>query len=112
MDITGVAAIVTGGASGLGQATAERIAANGAKVTILDLNRERSEVTAASINGHFVVTDITDEASVAAALAEAEGKHRVARILVSCASIAPPAKIIAKDGPAIRLDGAIRMAAK
>lgn len=104
MDINGVAAIVTGGASGLGQATAERLAANGAKVTILDLDRDRGLATAAAINGHFVVTDVTDEASVETALTEANSKHGVARILVNCAGIAPPAKVIGKDGSAIPLD--------
>ncbi|GAY19991.1 SDR family NAD(P)-dependent oxidoreductase [Sphingobium fuliginis] len=98
MDINDIAAIVTGGASGLGQATAERLAANGAKVSILDLDRERGEAVAAAINGQFIATDVTDEASVAAALDLAESKHGVARILVNCAGIAPPAKVIAKDG--------------
>lgn len=100
MNINGVAAIVTGGASGLGQATAERLVADGAKVTILDLDQERGLSTAASIKCHFVATDVTDEASVDAALAEAETRHGIARILVNCAGVAPPAKVIAKDGTA------------
>lgn len=98
MEISGLAAIVTGGASGLGQATAQRLAAHGAKVTILDLDRERGEATAASVGGLFIATDVTDEASVDAALAHAEAVHGTARILVNCAGIAPPAKVIAKDG--------------
>ncbi|KPF91790.1 3-hydroxy-2-methylbutyryl-CoA dehydrogenase [Novosphingobium sp. AAP83] len=98
MEINGLAAIVTGGASGLGQATAKRLAACGAKVTILDLDRERGEATAASIGGLFIATDVTDEASVEAALTQAESAHGTARILVNCAGIAPPAKVIAKDG--------------
>ncbi len=103
MEINGLAAIVTGGASGLGQATAQRLAACGAKVAIFDLDRERGEATAASIGGLFIATDVTDEASVDAALAQAEEKHGIARILVNCAGIAPPAKVIAKDGSATPL---------
>lgn len=98
MEINGLAAIVTGGASGLGQATAQRLAACGAKVTILDLDRERGEATAAAIGGLFIATDVTDEGSVDAALTQAEASHGIARILVNCAGIAPPAKVIAKDG--------------
>lgn len=100
MNINGFSAIVTGGASGLGQATAERLVANGAKVTILDLDQERGRATAASIKCHFVPTDVTDEKSVDAALAEAEARHGIARILVNCAGVAPPAKVIGKDGTA------------
>lgn len=100
MDIKGVAAIITGGASGLGRATAECLAVAGAKVTIFDLDRERGIATAAALNGHFIETDITDEASIEAALAEAEAKHGVARILVNCAGIAPPAKVLGKDASA------------
>ena len=103
MDINGVGAIVTGGASGLGQATAEALAAAGARVTILDLDRARGEAVAAGINGRFISTDVTDEASVEAALAESEDAHGVARVLVNCAGIAPPAKVIGKDGAATPL---------
>lgn len=103
MDIVGHAAIVSGGASGLGQATAEHLAAHGAKVTIVDLDRERGEAIAESIDGYFVATDVTDEASVEAALAQAENRHGPARILVNCAGIAPAAKVIAADGSATPL---------
>lgn len=103
MEIKGLAAIVTGGASGLGQATAQRLAACGAKVAIFDLDRERGEATAVAIGGLFIATDVTDEASVDAALAQAEEMHGIARILVNCAGIAPPAKVIAKDGSATPL---------
>ncbi len=104
MDLNGVAAIVTGGASGLGEETARMLAANGAKVAIFDLNAELGTATAASIGGHFVSVNVADDASVTAGLAEAEAKHGVARILVNCAGIAPPARIIAKDGSAHSLD--------
>ena len=103
MDIKGVGAIVTGGASGLGGATAERLAKGGAKVTIFDLNAELGKAHAAAIGGHFIQLDVTDEAAVEAAIAEAEGLHGKARILVNCAGIGPPAKVLNRDGSAIPL---------
>ncbi|WP_334186097.1 SDR family NAD(P)-dependent oxidoreductase [Novosphingobium sp.] len=103
MDISGVAAIVTGGASGLGAGTARRLAAKGAKVTIFDLNPELGEATARAIGGHFAAVDVTDEAAVEAALEEAEGLHGKARILVNCAGIGPPAKVIDREGNALPL---------
>jgi NAD(P)-dependent dehydrogenase (short-subunit alcohol dehydrogenase family) len=103
MQINGQAAIVTGGASGLGGATAERLARAGARVTIFDLNAELGAAKAREIGGHFVALDVTDEAAVEAAIAEAEGLHGKARILVNCAGIGPPAKVIDRDGRAIPL---------
>jgi NAD(P)-dependent dehydrogenase (short-subunit alcohol dehydrogenase family) len=103
MKIDGVAAIVTGGASGLGAGTAQRLTAAGAKVTIFDLNGELGQSTAKEIGGHFASVNVTDEAAVAAAIEEAEGLHGKARILVNCAGIGPPAKIINRDGTAIAL---------
>jgi len=104
MKLDGIAAIVTGGASGLGNETAKMLAANGAKVTIFDLNAEVGSAAAAEIGGHFVSVDVSDDASVSAGLAEAETKHGVARVLVNCAGIAPPARIVAKDGTPHALD--------
>jgi NAD(P)-dependent dehydrogenase (short-subunit alcohol dehydrogenase family) len=103
MNIQGQAAIITGGASGLGGATASRLAAAGAKVTIFDLNEGLGIEKAKEIGGHFVKLNVTDEAAVEAALAEAEGVHGKARILVNCAGIGPPAKVIARDGSALPL---------
>lgn len=103
MIIEGLAAIVTGGASGLGGATAERLAARGAKVTILDLNSDQGEAHAAKLGGLFVRTDVTSEEQVEAALDRAEAVHGTARILVNCAGIAPPAKVIGRDGKAVPL---------
>ncbi len=103
MDIQGVAAIVTGGASGLGGGTAERLARAGAKVTIFDLNAELGSALAQQIGGHFVRVDVTDEAAVAAAIQEAEGLHGKARILVNCAGIGPPAKVIDREGQPLPL---------
>src|SRR3954471_3886178 len=84
-----VAAVVSGGASGLGEATVRELAARGAAVTILDLQDERGRALAEEIGGHttFVRTDVTDEGSVQAAVAEAAGKDRPLRIAINCAGI-------------------------
>jgi len=103
MNINGLAAIVTGGASGLGGATAARLAKSGAKVTIFDLNAELGAAKAKEIGGHFALVDVTDEAAVEAAIEKAEGLHGKARILVNCAGISAPAKVIGRDGKAIPL---------
>ncbi|MBN8938066.1 MAG: SDR family NAD(P)-dependent oxidoreductase [Rhizobiales bacterium] len=103
MDAKGMAAIVTGGASGLGGATAARLAKAGAKVTIFDLNEALGLDKAREIGGHFVKVNVVDEAAVEAGLAEAEGLHGKARILVNCAGIGPPAKVINRDGSALPL---------
>ncbi|MEH3101372.1 SDR family NAD(P)-dependent oxidoreductase [Sphingomonas adhaesiva] len=103
MKIEGLAAIVTGGASGLGGATAARLAKAGAKVAIFDLNAELGERHAAAIGGTFLRVDVTDEAAVEAAIGEAEAVNGKARILVNCAGIGPPAKVIGRDGKAIPL---------
>lgn len=103
MNISGLAAIVTGGASGLGGATAERLARAGAKVTIFDLNSELGLAKAREIGGHFAAVNVTDESAVAKAIADAEGVNGKARILVNCAGIGPPAKVIGRNGEAIPL---------
>ncbi|EZP71220.1 3-hydroxy-2-methylbutyryl-CoA dehydrogenase [Sphingomonas paucimobilis] len=103
MIIEGVAAIVTGGASGLGGATAARLARAGAKVTIFDLNAELGEAHAKAIGGRFAQVNVTDETAVETAIEEAEALNGKARILVNCAGIGPPAKVIGRDGKAIPL---------
>ncbi|MEP7221837.1 MAG: SDR family NAD(P)-dependent oxidoreductase [Novosphingobium sp.] len=103
MKVDGIAAIVTGGASGLGGATAQSLASRGAKVTIFDLNADMGVALAREIGGHFVRVDVTDEAAVEAALDEAEAVNGKARILVNCAGIGPPAKVISRDGKALPL---------
>lgn len=103
MKISGLSAIVTGGASGLGGATAEWLAGQGAKVAIFDMNAEVGSAHAKKIGGAFFQVDVTDEAGVVAAVAAAEAAHGVARILVNCAGIAPPAKVINRDGSVIPL---------
>ncbi|MGD9665372.1 MAG: SDR family NAD(P)-dependent oxidoreductase [Novosphingobium sp.] len=103
MQIEGLAAIVTGGASGLGGATAARLAKAGAKVTIFDLNADLGEAHAKAIGGRFAAVNVTDEAAVQNAIEEAEAVNGKARILVNCAGIGPPAKVIGRDGNAIPL---------
>lgn len=104
MNLNNVAAIVAGGASGLGHETAKMLAANGANVTIFDLNADVGAVVADEIGGHFVTVNVADDASVSAGIGEAEAKHGIARVLVNCAGIAPPARIVAKDGSHHALD--------
>src|SRR5215213_11032435 len=95
-----VAAVVTGGASGLGEATTRALAAKGAAVTVLDLDAERGQALAAELGGHttFVRTDVTDEASVQAAIDDATGKDRPLRIAVNCAGIGYAARVLGRDG--------------
>ena len=97
MDVKGMAAIVTGGASGLGNATARMLAQNGAKVTIFDLNEEAGKAAAEAIGGLFFSVNVAEEGSVATALDEAEEAHGPARILVNCAGIAPAMKTVGKE---------------
>jgi len=82
-----IAAVVTGGASGLGAATARALAGKGVRVALLDLNASLGEALARELGGVFVKTDVTDEASVDAALAAARTAHGQERILVNCAGI-------------------------
>tara|TARA_B100000378_G_scaffold84133_1_gene66216 strand:- start:349 stop:1110 length:762 start_codon:yes stop_codon:yes gene_type:complete len=104
MDIRNMAAIVTGGASGLGKATAAMLAANGAKVAILDLNEEAANASAQEMGAIAFALNVADDAAVAAALDEAEKAHGVARILVNCAGIAPASKTVGKENAPHSLD--------
>lgn len=97
MIIGEIAAIVTGGASGLGGATATRLATLGAKVSIFDLNEDLGRSKAAEIDGHFIPVNVSDDAAVAAAIAEAEAVNGVARILVNCAGVGPPQKTVGRE---------------
>ncbi len=99
MDIKGHAAVVTGGASGLGAATAAELAHAGAKVACLDVNIDGARAVAEKIGGCAVLCDVTDAEQAATALAEAKGKHGVARILIHCAGIGPARRIVGRDGP-------------
>jgi len=104
MNVNGVAAIVTGGASGLGNATATMLAAAGAKVAIFDLNEEVGAAAAEKLGGAFFKVNVADDASVAEALEAAEAVHGPARILVNCAGVAPAIRIVNKEGVAHPLD--------
>ena len=99
MDIRGHAALVTGGASGLGAATARMLAAAGAKVTILDVNTKAAAEVAIDINGIAIDCDVTDDAATEAAIAKATTDHGPARILVGCAGIGPAKRVVGRDGP-------------
>lgn len=99
MQLRDQAAIVTGGASGLGAATARRLAAQGAKVAVCDLNAKLAETVAAEIGGVAVVCDVSDAASAEAAVAAATKAHGPARVLVNCAGIGVAKRVIGKEGP-------------
>ena len=92
------AAIVTGGSSGLGEATARMLAAGGVKVALFDLNAEKGEAIAAEIGGLFCAVDVSDAASVTAGIEKARAAHGQERICVNCAGVAPAAKTVDRDG--------------
>jgi NAD(P)-dependent dehydrogenase (short-subunit alcohol dehydrogenase family) len=97
MDIKGIAAVVTGATSGLGEATARALAGRGAKVAVFDRDIERGGKVAGEIGGIFCEVDVTSEEKVAAAFAKARGAHGQERILVNCAGVATAAKTVARD---------------
>ena len=99
MQLRDQAAIVTGGASGLGAATARKLAAQGARVAICDLNAKLAEAVAAEIGGVAVVCDVSDAASAEAAVAQAAKAHGPARVLVNCAGIGVAKRVIGREGP-------------
>jgi len=99
MDIRGHAAIVTGGASGLGAATARMLAEAGAKVAILDVNQKAAAEVAIDIKGIAITCDVTSAAATEAAFAEAAADHGTPRILINCAGIGPAKRIVGRDGP-------------
>jgi NAD(P)-dependent dehydrogenase (short-subunit alcohol dehydrogenase family) len=99
MRIEGQAALVTGGASGLGLATAEMLAAGGARVALLDQDEGRLAAAAGRLGGIGIACDVSEAASAERAVAAAEEAHGAARILVNCAGIAPAARIVGRGGP-------------
>ena len=92
-----IAAVVTGGASGLGEGTARALAAKGVKVAIFDLNAEKGEAIAQEIGGVFCKVDVTDDASVAAAFEKARAAHGQERLTVNCAGIATGQKTVSRN---------------
>jgi NAD(P)-dependent dehydrogenase (short-subunit alcohol dehydrogenase family) len=99
MDPKGQAAVVTGGGSGLGAATAAQLASAGAKVAVLDVNMDAAQKVAKEIGGHAIKCDVSDADSAVAALKEATQKHGPARILINCAGVGPAKRIVGREGP-------------
>lgn len=97
MQLKGISAIVTGGASGLGAATAAMLAEHGAKVAVFDLNEKTGGAQAREIGGLFCKVNITDEASVAEGLAQVEQVNGLGRVLVNCAGVACLGKTVSKE---------------
>ena len=98
MDLTGSAAIISGGASGLGEATARALAAAGGTAVIADLNADRGEAVAAEIGGKFVQADVADEASVTIAVDAAAALPSPLRVIVNCAGIGWAERTVNRDG--------------
>lgn len=98
MKLSETAAVITGGASGLGEATARYFAANGAQVTLFDRDTDRGPQVAADIGGHFAETDVTSDESVTAAIALAVKKMGRITVAVNCAGIGTVGKTLGKEG--------------
>ena len=108
MDIKGSVAIVTGGGSGLGAATARALAARGAKVGVIDLNEANAKAVADEIGGLACVCNVADEAAATAAIAAVEKAYGAPRILINCAGIGGSHRIVGKQGP-YPLDAFVRV---
>ena len=109
MQIQGQAALVTGGGSGLGEATARELARLGAKVAVLDVNLANAQKVAAEIGGVACQCDITDSASLQAAIDTAAAAHGPARILGHIAGIGAAKRVVGKDGNAAPLEDFARI---
>jgi NAD(P)-dependent dehydrogenase (short-subunit alcohol dehydrogenase family) len=96
MDLNGIGALVAGGASGLGEATARELAARGARVTVADLNEDRGAALAGGLGGEFVRADVTDAAQLQTAVDAVDGL----RLAVSCAGVGWAERTVGKEGPA------------
>jgi len=104
MELKGHGAIVTGGGSGLGAATARELARAGARVGIIDLRKEEAEAVAREVGGALAVADVADAAALEAAYEVLRRALGPARVLIACAGVATGAKLIAKDGKATPLE--------
>lgn len=109
MNIQGHAALVTGGGSGLGEATARELARQGARVAVLDLNLENAQRVAADIGGVAVACDVTNPESMQAAIDTAAAAHGPARILMQIAGIGSAKRVVGKDGNAAPLEDFARV---
>lgn len=99
MDIKNIPVVITGGASGMGAATARLLAQNGAKVSLLDMNLTGAQAIAEEINGLAIACNVTDEQSVEDALQLAANKHGIARICINCAGIVHGRRVVSQQGP-------------
>ncbi len=98
MQLKDVAVLITGGGSGLGAATARAMAAKGAKIGVIDQNKDNAEKVAAEVKGVAINADVTSEEQIQAGIEKAEAAHGVARVLVNCAGIGGSMRIVSKDG--------------
>lgn len=98
MQLKDVAVLITGGGSGLGAATARAMAAKGAKIGVIDQNKENAEKVAAEVKGVALHADVTSEEQIKDAIAKAEAAHGVARVLMNCAGIGGSRRIVGRDG--------------
>src|SRR3984957_7257289 len=108
MNLDGQAAVVTGGGSGLGAATATFLARGGCKVALLDINDAAAKAHAETIGGVGIRCDVSDAASAEAAMAEARAAHGPGRILVNCAGIGTAGRVVGRAGP-MRLEAVDRV---
>jgi NAD(P)-dependent dehydrogenase (short-subunit alcohol dehydrogenase family) len=99
MRLDGQAAIITGGGSGLGAATAEHLARAGCRVAVLDINEAAAKTSAERIGGIGIACDVADAASAEAAVAAARTAHGPTRLLVNCAGVGTAGRIVGRDGP-------------
>jgi NAD(P)-dependent dehydrogenase (short-subunit alcohol dehydrogenase family) len=104
MELNGVSAVVSGGASGLGEATVRELAAHGVKVVVADLNEDKGKSLADEVGGVFVKTDVSDESQVAAAVQAAVDSGAPLRIIVSSAGIGWAERTVNRDGSPAQLD--------
>ena len=109
MQINGQAALVTGGGSGLGEATARELARSGAKVAVLDLNLDNAKKVAADINGLAIQCDVSSGDSMQSAIEQAAAAHGPARILMQIAGIGSAKRVVGKDGSAAPLEDFIKV---
>ncbi len=99
MNIEGQSVLITGGASGMGEATARLLASQGAKVSLLDMNEEKLKSIADEIGAVAIQADVVSAQSMEKAIEKAVSANGIARILVNCAGIAPARRIVGRDGP-------------
>jgi NAD(P)-dependent dehydrogenase (short-subunit alcohol dehydrogenase family) len=103
MDVAGHAALISGGASGLGRATAAALAGAGAKIALLDIDGAAAEAAARELGGIGLACDVTSAEATERAVAAARERHGPARIVVNCAGIGRAARIVERDGKPVPL---------